>query len=214
MLDYFGRLEIIGWENLEKAKRIKGNAGVIFALNHTSELDPIIVLAGVPPFSKLFPMFYVGAPDEAFDHDRFGWRRYLYKAWFFRSWGSYPIRTGLKNYEEALMHHLRILRDGQSLTIFPEGGITKDGVLREGKGGVAFLSDKTNSIVVPVSITGVFNITTEEFWGRARKIVLTYGMPIEKRGLFANPSNPVLDDYKKGAQAVMLEIAKGLIQKQ
>lgn len=213
MLDYFGRLEIVGRENLDRVKKMKGNRGVIFALNHVSELDPIIVLAGLPPFSKLFPMFYVGAPDESFNHNKFGWRRHIYKSWFFRSWGSYPIRAGLKNYEEALTHHLGILDDGQSLTIFPEGGITKDGILREGKGGVAFLANKTDSIIVPVSIAGVFNITKSEFFGRARKIVLTYGKPLEKKELFSNPSNPILDDYKKGARAVMFEIAKGLLQK-
>ena len=53
-LRYFADIKVLGRENLYSMKH-----GAIFAVNHSSELDPILVPATLRPMSRLMPMFYI-----------------------------------------------------------------------------------------------------------------------------------------------------------
>ena len=83
--NHFAEFEVHGLENLE------GLPQAIFAANHESEMDPIIVTAALSPFSKFAPMFYLAHPPHIFKEKVFGWRRFLYKPIFFKSWGAYQF---------------------------------------------------------------------------------------------------------------------------
>lgn len=171
LLILFGRMEIRG---LEKLSGIPGNA--IFACNHSSELDPFLVPASLQFWSRFSPIFYTSRESKFYQNS--GWRKHFYGGWFFKIWGSYPVSVGLHDYEKSLLHHIRIVKDGGSVCIYPEGRTTPDGAILPAKGGVAYLAYVTKAPIIPVRIDGDFRITLADFFLRRRKIVVTYGEPL------------------------------------
>jgi 1-acyl-sn-glycerol-3-phosphate acyltransferase len=49
-----------------------------------------------------------------------------------------------------------VLQDGDLLGIFPEGGITKDGELKEFKGGIMKILEGTPVPVIPMALTNLW----------------------------------------------------------
>ena len=204
LLWFFGRLEVRGLENL---KMLDGR-GTIFAANHTSELDPILIPASLPFLSRFMPMFYTSR--EPLFYTASGWRNFFYGGFLFEVWGSHPVFPGLRNYDLSLKNHLALLSAGKSVCIFPEGRRTRDGVLQKGKGGVAYLAHATDAPIVPVAITGVFKITPWQFFTGRRKIGVVFGAPLRRTDLFpistGNP--PSVTECEAAAQIVMSKIAE------
>lgn len=201
VLGFFARFKVMGKENLKGFPR-----GAIFAANHGSELDPILVPASLNPFSHTMPIFYVAREREFYEKD--GVTKYIYGGFWFRLWGAYPAYTGKKDYEFSLQEHIKILNAGKSLLVFPEGGKSETGVPGNGKGGVAFLAHKTNVPIVPVAMYGHFGMTPRDFISRGRTISIRYGKPLYAKDLFSNPAQVTVEDHKRAAQLVMSKISE------
>lgn len=105
----------------------------IVAANHTSFLDPLIIAAAMPKRVYWIVM------------------RALYKiswlAWIMNKFGALP--TG--NSSEKAVH---LLLKNKNVCIFPEGGISRDGTLKEFRRGAALLALRTGRPVVPCAIIG------------------------------------------------------------
>jgi 1-acyl-sn-glycerol-3-phosphate acyltransferase len=197
ILSFFGHLEIKGLENLET---VKGNA--IFACNHVSELDPFLVPASLPFWSHFSPIFYTSRESKFYVNS--GWRQHFYGGWFFKIWGSYPVSVGLHDYEKSLHHHIRIVRSGGSLCIYPEGRTTPDGSIQPAKGGVAYLAHITGRPVIPVLLNGHYKLSLRNLLLRRRQITVTYGAPMYvsvRAGV-----TPSIDDLKMYANEIMKRI--------
>jgi len=196
----FARIKISGKKNL---KGVSG--GVIFASNHTSEMDPIMTPATLTPFSPLFPMFYVSRGRDFYTTS--GWKQNIYGGLFFALWGAYPARPGRNNYEEALGLHIKILAKGKSLHIFPEGKKSKTGEISDKiHGGAAFLSWKTGVPIVPVAIKGTFGTTFKGFFSGKDRYKVSFGEPLYPKSLFSGTSHePSVEEYKKAASVVMAQ---------
>ena len=177
------------------------NTGVIFASNHLSEWDPILVTAALPWISRFMPLFYISHDKSHYPSN--GWRKYLYGGLFFKAWGAYPAYRGLKNYEKSLSYHIEILSLGGSLCVFPEGGKSKTGKLGEGRPGVAFLAQHANVPVVPVLIQGIFKLSLKDFLLRRKTISFRFGEPLFPKDLFGSSKDITLSDYKVGASKIM-----------
>ena len=201
VLGLCGRFRVYGKENLKGLSR-----GVIFAANHGSELDPILVPASLNPFSAVTPIFYVAREREFYEKD--GFSKYIYGGLWFKLWGAYPAYTGKKDYSFSLQEHIKILNAGKSILIFPEGAKTKNGEVGNGKGGVAFLSYTTGVTIVPVAMNGHFKMSPADFFLRRHSLVLTYGKPIYPKELFPQGDTPTPDEYKAAAQVVMGKITE------
>ncbi len=178
LFTFFGSFEVRGQENLN------GISQAIFAVNHASEIDPIALTLAVRPL-RFAPMFYVVAPAKEFKDERFHWRRYIYISALFKACGAYETIRGLHDYEKSLAAHIQLLKRGWNLCIFPEGGITKTGELKEPRGGVIHLARASGVPIVPVAITGTYNITPRLFFTRKRHIVLEFGKPILAKNISA-----------------------------
>ncbi|HEY4499010.1 MAG TPA: lysophospholipid acyltransferase family protein [Candidatus Paceibacterota bacterium] len=207
---FFIHLHIKGRENIKNTPR-----GVIFALNHSSELDPIILPSSFPFLSSHFPMFYTSR-ERSF-YSRSGWRQWLYGGAFFKAWGAYPVNVGKQNYEVALAPHIKILQEDKSLCIFPEGVKTRDGNLQEGRGGATYLSWRTGKPIIPVAICNVWNIGFKNFILRRRFVTISFGAPLYPKDLFVHcRGNPAIteeqNDFSIAAQIVMRKIAELLKQ--
>ena len=171
ILSFFGHFEVTGLEHVESLK-----THVIFACNHSSEIDPILIPAALPFWSRQSPMFYVSREKRFYGGS--GWRRHFYGGKFFEAWGSYQVFVDLRDYEKALVNHLGIVRDGGSLCIFPEGRTTPNGIIQQAKGGVAYLAYTTKTPIIPVYIGGVFKLSFKDFLLRKKKITVRFGAPI------------------------------------
>lgn len=143
------RIKQIGKENVPKT------GGVILAINHKSVLDPIMI--GVTSPRRLNFM----AKAELFKNKLFGA--------LIRKLGAFPVHRGSGDVA-ALKTAFKILDDGGSMLIFPEGGRVKNGEKRRAKTGVAMIAHKKCVPVVPVYIDGDYK------W--MKKITVTYGTPI------------------------------------
>ncbi len=199
----FFRFKVTGLEHLE---RIDKTGGVIFAGNHASELDPIVLRAALPPFSRLAPLFYAANEPHLFKQEKFGWRSSLYSSRiFFKLWGAYSVYTGLYDFEKSLVNHIALLRRGHTLAYFPEGKITKDGLLQEGKPGVIYLAHTTSAAVVPVAISGTYGITCNTLLRRKHRVSVIFGEPLSLPAVTTHSS---IDDYKKNAATLMEAIQK------
>lgn len=184
-LRFFTHIRILGKENLEGHTQ-----GVIFAVNHLSELDPILVPATLNPFSPLMPMFYTAR--ERFFYEKKGLAQYFYGGTFFKLWGAYTAYVGTGDLALSLRHHIRILEKGKSVCIFPEGGKIPEGVIIEGKTGVAYLLWRTGVPVIPVAMRGHYKMTYREFCARTRTITVSYGKPITREELFNLRPDPAV----------------------
>ncbi|HEX8947168.1 MAG TPA: lysophospholipid acyltransferase family protein [Candidatus Paceibacterota bacterium] len=198
---FFIHFDVRGQENL------KGLSQAIFAVNHTSELDPIILTAALRPMGRFAPMFYVVAPAKEFDDPKFRWRKHIYKTLFFNAWGAHELARGMHDYDKSLAAHLRLLKHGQSLCIFPEGGVTKTGELRDFRGGFIHLARETGVPIVPVAITGAYKMSLRLFFSRKRHVTLEFGAPIHAHQISATAVEQYSDDAARISSSVfsMLE---------
>lgn len=195
ILNVFGHFEVSGLENLKNLKR-----KIIFASNHSSEMDPILLPASLPIFSRFMPIFYVSRKKEFYNREAvLKWL--FYREWFFKLWGAYPTLPGKQDYENSLKTHISLINNNCSVFIFPEGKTTADGSILPAHGGVAYLSQKTGSLIIPVSISGVYKMRPSDLFCRRRKITLIFGAPVV----------PTTSNYKAEAQELMDIISKNLI---
>lgn len=178
---FFGRLEVHGLENLKILP--KGKA-IIFASNHSSELDPFLTPASLPFFSRFIPLYYI--TKERDYYEKSGITSLFYGGFVFRFIGGVPVCAGLKNYSLSLINHVNILKDNRNIFVFPEGHITDDGLLGRARGGISYLSRETGTTIVPVGISGVYKMTRMDFFCRKRKIKVVFGPPISRSEIDRN----------------------------
>lgn len=191
LLKTFLHLNVRGLENLQELE-----PGVIFAVNHLSELDPILLPATMNPLSKLMPMYYVSRDKSGYTTAA-GFRKHLYGGSFFSLWGAYPAILGIRNYERSLAAHIELIKRGKSVCIFPEGKKSEDAGLQRPKGGIVELARQTGAPIVPVAVSGHFRMSKREFFLRKRYSMVSYGKPITVEDLFEGHGDPSPKQYEK-----------------
>lgn len=195
---FFLHLKVEGLENLKDLPR-----GVIFAANHSSELDPILIPASLPFLSRFMPMFYVSRPKDFYKTS--GWRQIFYGGTLFKFWGSHSVISGHKDYGVSLSRHIHIIQDRHSVLIFPEGRKTTTGnvMIDEGKGGVAFLAEKTELPIVPVLLTNLYKISFSDFFLRKRFVSVIFGKPVYANDMFSKEQDNSNNYYKDTGKKIL-----------
>ena len=93
--------------------------------------------------------------------------------------GFIPIKRGGFN-KDSLREAFRILQSHHSIGIFPEGKITKDGKLTEGKKGIAVIAMKTGAPIIPFAIEGAYQAwPTTEKYPKRHPVEISFGKPID-----------------------------------
>ena len=138
---------------------IPTTGAAVLTCNHVSFVDPVLLMAASPR-----PIYFV------MDHRIF---KMPVLGWFFRLLKAIPIAPRAEDpamYESAFEAAAKVLRDGDLLAIFPEGGLTKNGELQEFKGGIMKILDnaKRDGITVPVIPMALTNLWGS-FFSRAEK---------------------------------------------
>ena len=174
-------LRFIAWvaANLLYRFKLKGDhhipaqGAAILVCNHVSFVDAVLLMAASPrPIRFLM------------DHQIF---KVPLLGWMFKLARAIPIAPRTEDplaYEAAFEAAAQVLKEGDLLAIFPEGGITKDGTLQEFKGCIMKIvqrsqADGLNVPVVPMALTNL--------WGSFFSRVEKGGAMIRpfRRGLFS-----------------------------
>lgn len=157
----YHRLSIYGKEKIPKGRP------VIIASNHASYLDPPVVGYAFCPDHLRFVAW-----EKLFEVPLFGV--------YLRAMGAVPVTPENKNSSAALLRLVMgFLDEGSSVFICPEGHRTEDGNLQPLEGGVAILSLKTNSPIVPTWAGGTYRALSPHMkFPRPCKLEVVFGDPI------------------------------------
>jgi 1-acyl-sn-glycerol-3-phosphate acyltransferase len=147
-------------------EHIPAGGPAVLAANHVSFIDAVLLMA-----ASSCPIRFI------MDHHIF---KVPLLGWVFRLAKCIPIASQKDDpdtYQRAFDEAAQVLREGDLLGIFPEGGITRDGQLQPFKGGIMKIleraqADGLNVPVVPMALT--------HLWG-------SYFSRIEKGGAMVRP---------------------------
>jgi len=139
------RFKITGEEHLPT------HGAAILACNHVSFIDALLLGAASPR-----PVYFL-MDHKIFNAPLLGW--------LFRLAKAIPIAPQDSNpqiYAAAFERAAQVLRAGDLLAIFPEGGITRDGQLQPFKGGVTKIAERArmDGVAAPVIPLALSNL-----WG-------------------------------------------------
>ena len=127
---------------------------VIFAANHISNADPVVLGGWLVP--RLGRRLHWMAKKEMFGWPIIGWMA--------AHGGMHPVDRSTADVD-ALRLARRILDEGHPLFVFPEGTRSPDGRLQEAKDGVAVLALRTGATIVPIGIAG-----SDRVWPKGRRL--------------------------------------------
>lgn len=138
--------------------------GFVIAANHASFLDPLLLGA-----SLRRRVTYLMAQTV--------WRSASF-GWFYRWNRAIPLSARGGN-REALRAARRVLGQGRVVGIFPEGGLSRDGLPMLGSPGAVSLVLNEGLPIVPVGIVGASAVLPAGARvPRLRRVVIRYGEPI------------------------------------
>lgn len=137
-----GKVEIQGRDNLAKCP---ASEPLIIISNHSSYADPSVITYAID--RKIYWMTAIGVLKFAGG----------LSAHFLKGCGAVPVEIAGENASKALWRFSRLLADGKTLALFPEGWIHLDGITRDFKKGVILIARKSEKLLGrPVRILPVF----------------------------------------------------------
>lgn len=122
--------------NLERANY---DGGVIFAANHLSAYDAIMMQLVIPRTLCFM------SKAELFQNPL--------GAWFFNRLGSFPVKRGEFD-RQAILHARKVLESGMALMMFPEGTRTYGKGMVAARTGTAHFAMRTKCPILPVALDG------------------------------------------------------------
>jgi 1-acyl-sn-glycerol-3-phosphate acyltransferase len=134
------KMDVVGLENFPS------DGSVVVACNHVTNFDVFPMQLSLPR-----PIFYM-AKSELF--------KFPLMDVVLRDLGAFPVFRGEKD-AWAMQHAQKVLENGQTLGMFPEGTRNKGKGLGLAKTGSARMAIETNSPIVPMVIVG-----TDQFFKR------------------------------------------------
>jgi 1-acyl-sn-glycerol-3-phosphate acyltransferase len=151
--------------------RIDTSKPRLYAVNHASAMDIPVLYVGLPF------QFRIVAKKELF--------RYPFMGWHLSRSGQ--VRIDQQNPAKSigmLKSAVKTLQSGMPLVIFPEGGRTPSGEVKEFLAGAFFMAIKAQADIVPMAIVGTYEmLKMNTFHIRPRPLELLVGDPIPTTGL-------------------------------
>lgn len=143
-------VKVEGYENVPK------EGAIIFAANHTSFWDPVVLISCTKRNMRTM------AKKELFNHK--------FLAPFLKMAGAFPVARGTNDIS-AIKTALTALKNGEVFAIFPSGTRIKGDDAQSAKAGVALISSRAKTPVIPIAICGGFK--------PFHRVTLKFGQPME-----------------------------------
>ena len=177
---FFMRIE--GRENIPKDRNC------VLMGNHQCLLDPVTLALCVPDREILFM-----GKKELFENKLLGWA--------FRKVHGFPVDRGNMDMA-AIRTAMGVLKEGNTLGIFPEGTRSRSGHMLPLLGGASLLALKSGCDVVPVYIDGKYK--------PFHRIVVRVGQPVEMADLRAGRMNrETCDVLTRRIEASFAQLSNG-----
>ena len=142
-------------KSLLKAAKVKVNVhglenlpldrNVLFIGNHQGNSDIPVYITSLPTLQGFVAKIEVEKIPGIY-----GWMKHMYCV--------FMDRSSLRKSSEAIIHGIKILKDGHSLVIFPEGTRSKGNSMGDFKAGSFKLATKSKKPIVPITISGSYKI--------------------------------------------------------
>lgn len=171
----FHPIDVKGLENLT-------DEPVLLCANHSSFLDPILMIIAMPKCTKLRIM----AKEQLF--------RVPVLGAFIRRMGAFPVNRGHSDIG-AVKTSIQSLKDGFRLLIFPEGTRVKEPGKALVKGGAAMIAIRSGVKLLPVFIG-----TTKKLFQR---VPIIFGKPFTP--VYTGRKGTV-EEYQANADEVMRQV--------
>ena len=116
----------LGYTNTNALAKVAPESSVVFVMNHRSNMDYVLVT-------------YLASSSTALSYAVGEWARLPVLQTLIRFMGAYFIRRNARNplYRRVLATYVRMATEaGVTQAVFPEGGLSRDGVLREPRIGL------------------------------------------------------------------------------
>ncbi|MFP4055814.1 MAG: lysophospholipid acyltransferase family protein [Candidatus Brocadiia bacterium] len=148
--------------------RVPRRGGLLVAANHASFADPVILQAHIPRH-----LTYLMTDKYYFIPGLHAFARF-YRVLCLRARG--PNKA-------ALRAAVRILEAGGAAGIFPEGAISRDGVVHDALPGIGLLAQRAGVPVLPVGLAGTERLMPPDTWRLHRaRVALYFGEPLRPAG--------------------------------
>ncbi len=167
------------------AEKVDFTRANLFAANHISAMDVPVLYTNLPC------QFRIVANKELFKRPFVGWH-------LTRS-GQIPIdRSSPRATFKSLHLAVEDLKNGLSVAIFPEGGRSKDGTIKEFMNGGFYVAVKAQTPVVPVAIVGTYEmLPMDTFHIKPHALEIHFGEPIQTTGLTSHDLDTLSERVKK-----------------
>jgi 1-acyl-sn-glycerol-3-phosphate acyltransferase len=161
-------------------RNIPDKGAALLVCNHVSYADALVVSAGV-----WRPVRFV------MDHQ-------IYDIpllhWIFLTNKTIPIAPRKEDaalLEQAYAEIVQALKDGELVCVFPEGGITRDGELKEFRPGILHVLEEIPVPVIPMAVSGLWGSLASRAplaerlkrFRLFRKVRMNVGEPVSPQGL-------------------------------
>ncbi len=175
------KVRMRGLENIDT------EGAYIYAANHQSWFDIFALLGKLPiqfrwlAKEELFSLFVLGRA--------------------MRATGYIPIdRSDRRKAFDILNRAARMVRDGTSIVIFPEGTRSPDGVLQDFKKGGFILAIKSQQPIVPISISGSYRVLPKKggWMLNPGTMHITVGVPIPTEGATTQDRDRLMSEVREG----------------
>jgi 1-acyl-sn-glycerol-3-phosphate acyltransferase len=167
-------------------EKVPGSGAVILAPNHFSFMDHFLMGCYIRRKVRFMAKSQLFAPPMQF---------------IYTHGGVFPVRRGARD-EEMFVTAKAILARGGAITMYCEGGRSRDGKLAEhAKAGIGRIALETGAPIVPIAIHGSSKIRN---WRRLQfpKVTIQYGDPIRWEPV----ANATREQQQAVADAVLDEI--------
>ena len=152
---------------LEGQRYIPKKGRFILAANHQNFYDGFFTAYALGPFKKV--SFMIAKRSIKSRSMRL----------LARLIGSVLLSNSLEDYQRVLKKLNNTLSHGGRVGIFPEGDVSPRPIPRKFKGGVAKLSIDSRTKVVPVFLSGTYNLRYLRYWLTRPTITIKIGKPVE-----------------------------------
>jgi long-chain acyl-CoA synthetase len=160
---------------------------LIFAPNHSSNLDTVAVIAALPrrfrrrlapAVSQDYFLPYLAGTGSL--RERISLAVQFWLAVLILN--VFPLPQATRGVRGALQFAGQLVDGGYSILIYPEGARTPDGRMRAFRPGVGVLAVRLGIPVVPVHIQGLFEVLpVDASWPAPGPVRLRFGAPIRFR---------------------------------